>query len=552
MQKEELHRLIIELASHPVETQWIEFKLGKGSISDEEIGEYISAMSNGATISNKSFGFLVWGVEDKTHKLRGTNFTFRNAKHGNQDLELWLRALLDPKISFTIEEFEHDNKHFVLLRIPAATGEPTHFQKKPFIRIGSNKTDLRNFPDYIRQIYNSLKDWSAGIIEESSISDLDHEALKVARNKYKERNPRIIDEINTWDDITLLDKAKITIGGKITRTALLLLGKEESSHFLLPSIAQITWKLESDEKAYEHFGTPYILSTTKLLHQIRNFKYKFFPDNELLATIVNKYESKVILEAVHNCIAHQDYNLNSRILVTEKSDLIIFTNAGSFYEGIPDDYCLGNKTPKKYRNPWLSQAMVNLNMIDTLGYGIHTMYLEQRKRFFPLPQYNQQPSDEVELTIYGHSIDENYSKLLLQKTDLPLSVVILLDRLQKKLPIPEEQIKILKSDGLIEGRKPNYFISEYIAKKTSQLSYYLKRRGFDKDYYKKLVFEFIDKSKAGVNKQEIKDLLWNKLPEFINDKQKTNKISNILSELKRENKIFNVGSDTKPCWKSTK
>ena len=420
------------------------------------------------------------------------------------------------------------------------------------ILIGSNKTDLRNFPDYVRQIYNSLKDWSAEIIEESSISDLDPEALKVARNKYKERNPRIINEIDAWDDITLLDKAKITIGGKITRTALLLLGKEESSHFLLPSIAQITWKLESDEKAYEHFGTPYILSTTKLLHQIRNFKYKFFPDNELLATIVNKYESKVILEAVHNCIAHQDYNLNSRILVTEKSDLIIFTNAGSFYEGIPDDYCLGNKTPKKYRNPWLSQAMVNLNMIDTLGYGIHTMYLEQRKRFFPLPQYNQQPSDEVELTIYGHSIDENYSKLLLQKTDLPLSVVILLDRLQKKLPIPEERIKILKSDGLIEGRKPNYFISEHIAKKTSQLSYYLKRRGFDKDYYKKLVFEFIDKSKAGVNKQEIKDLLWNKLPEFLNDKQKTNKISNILSELKRENKIFNVGSDTKPCWKSTK
>ena len=179
MQTEELHRLIIKLASQPVETQWIEFKLGKGSISDEEIGEYISAMSNSATISNNLFGYLVWGVEDKTHKLKGTNFSFQNAKHGNQDLEFWLRALLEPKISFTVEEFEHDNKHFVLLKSPAATGEPTHFQKTPFIRIGSNKTDLRNFPDYVRQIYNSLKDWSAGIIEESGISDLDPEALKL-------------------------------------------------------------------------------------------------------------------------------------------------------------------------------------------------------------------------------------------------------------------------------------------------------------------------------------------------------------------------------------
>ncbi len=549
MQPEEILLLIKELANHPSETTWIEFKLGKGSISNEQIGEYISAMSNGAAISNQSFGYLVWGVQDQTHKLVGTDFTFLGAKNGNQDFELWLRNLLFPKISFTIHDCKIEGKYFVLLKIPAAVGEPTNFQKKPFIRIGSNKTDLRNFPDYIRQIYNSLKDWSAEIIEKASISDLNPVALQLARNKYKERNPKLIEQIDKWDDLTLLDKAKININGKITRTALILLGKEEASHFLLPAISQITWKLDTDEKAYEHYSMPLILSTTEVLHQIRNFKYKFFPDNELLSTTVNKYDSKVILEALHNCIAHQDYNLNSRILVTEKSDKIIFTNAGSFYEGKPDDYCLGNKTPKKYRNPWLSHAMVNLNMIDTLGYGIHTMYLEQRKRFFPLPQYNLQITSEVELTIYGHSIDEKYSKLLLQKTDLHLSTIILLDRIQKNLPVPENELKYLKSEGLIEGRRPNYIISETVAKQSGQVSNYLKSRGFDNEYYKKLLFEFITKNKAGVNKQEIKDLLINKLPDRLNEKQKMVKISNILAELKKESKIINTGSDTKPCWK---
>jgi ATP-dependent DNA helicase RecG len=550
MQPEEIYSLLAELTSYPEETAWIEFKLGRGSITNEQIGEYISAMSNGATISNQPFGYMAWGVEDQTHRLIGTDFTFQGAKNGNQDLELWLRNLLFPKISFTIHDCKVEDKYFVILKIPAAVGEPTNFQKKPFIRIGSNKTDLRNFPDYIRQIYNSLKDWSAEIVGKASISDLDPEALQLARSKYKERNSKLVSEIDKWEDLTLLDKAKITINGRITRTALILLGKEEASHYLLPAVAQITWKLDTDEKAYEHYGMPLILSTTSVLHQIRNFKYKFFPENELLSTTVNKYDSKVILEALHNCIAHQDYNLNSRILVTEKSDKIIFSNTGSFFEGKPDDYCLGSKTPKKYRNPWLAHAMVNLNMIDTLGYGIHTMYLEQRKRFFPLPQYNLQVSSEVELTIYGHSIDEKYSKLLLQKTDLPLSTIILLDRIQKNLPVPDNEIKLLKSEGFIEGRKPNYIISETIARQSGQVSTYLKSRGFDNEYYKKLLFEFIQKNKNGVNKQEIRELLLNKLPDRLEEKQKLNKISNILGELKRESKIINTGSDTKPCWKS--
>jgi len=140
MRKDELVILLNKLVSYPSETQWIEFKLGKGSITNNKIGEYISAMSNGATISNKSFGYLIWGVQDKTHTVQGTNFTFANAKEGNQDLELWLRNLVYPKIAFEIFEFDYDSMHIVLVRIPSAKSQPTHFKKIPYIRIGSNKT----------------------------------------------------------------------------------------------------------------------------------------------------------------------------------------------------------------------------------------------------------------------------------------------------------------------------------------------------------------------------------------------------------------------------
>jgi ATP-dependent DNA helicase RecG len=555
MNNEQLIQLLEELVALPSETEWVEFKLNKGCISNEQIGEYISAMSNGATISNKSYGFLVWGVRDGSHDIDGTNFSFTNAKQGNQDLELWLRNLLHPKINFEIFEFHHSNKKIVLLRIPAAKGEPTHFQKKAYIRIGSNKTDLRNFPEYVRIIYNSLVDWSAHIIDGASIDDLDTEALLTAREKFKERNIRssFYEQIDNWDNVTFLDKAKININGKITNTSIILLGKEESTHYLLPSIAEITWKLETEEKAYEHFGPPLLLNTTKVLQQIRNVKYKFFPENELLSITVNKYDTRSILEAMHNCIAHQDYSLNSRILVTEKIDKLIFSNAGTFFEGNPEDYTAGDKTPERYRNFWLANAMVNLGMIDRLGYGIHTIYIAQRQRFFPMPDYVLSDKNRVVLQIYGHAIDENYSRLLIDRKDLTLDKVVLLDKIQKNQTISGSAAVILRKEKLIEGRKPNYFVAASVAEATNEKASYIKNKAFDKKYYKSLIIEFIKKYKKA-SRDDIDELLMDKLSNVINENQKRNKIRNLLYEMSRKDEtIMNQSKSTaKPNWVLTK
>lgn len=551
MTEADLLLLLNNLCSQPKEQHWLEFKLNKGSITNEQIGEYISALSNGATIANKPFGYLVWGVEDETQIIKGTNLIFANCKENNQDLELWLRKLLNPKINFEIFEFDYTSKHIVLLRIPSAKGEPTHFKNKSFIRIGSNKTDLRSFPNYVRIIYNSLEDWSAKIIDSASINDLDSDALNVAKEKFKEKNSSapFYSKIDQWDDVTFLDKAKITINGKITNTAIILLGKEEASHYLLPAIAEVTWKLETEEKAYEHFGTPLLLNTTKVLQNIRNVKYKFFPDNELLATTVNKYDTRSILEALHNCIAHQDYSLNSRVLVTEKIDKLVFFNAGSFFEGNPAEYSIGEKTPERYRNYWLATAMVNLGMIDRLGYGIHTMYEAQRNRFFPMPDYLLSEPQKVILQIYGHAIDENYSKILIEHKDLTLSKVVFLDNVQKKLAITDEAALQLKKEKLIEGRKPNYYVASSLAAISNDKASYIKNKAFDKPYYKKLIIEFLTKYKQAT-RTELDDLLMDKLSNVLSSEQKRTKIKNLLYDMsKKENLIKNMSkSKTNPIW----
>lgn len=557
MTEKDLHDLMQQLLAENNEQAWLEFKMNvalqKASVTPEGIGEYISALSNGACINNKDFGYLVLGIQDQTHEVVGTNFKPHQYKIGNQDFELWLRMLLYPKITFEIFEFTYHNKPLVLFRIPAAKSEPLNFQKKPFIRINSQKTDLRNHPNYVRQIYNSQEDWSLKVVEKATLNDLDENALALARQKFRDKsiNESYYDQIDQWDDFTFLDKARITVNGKITHTTLLLLGKQESTHFLLPYVAEITWKLDTEQKAYEHFGMPLLLNTTKVLQRIRNYQYKFFPDNELLSVTVNKYETRVILEALNNAIAHQDYALMARILVVEKPEKLIFQSSGGFYAGAPDEYFFGDKTPERYRNPWLAKAMVNLGMIDTVGYGIHTMFLEQRKRFFPLPDFTKSKADQVTLEIYGQEIDVNYSKLLMEQKSLDLKTVILLDRVQKQLPITKDASVLLKKQKLIEGRSPNFYVSVSIAKATGKMDDYIKNRSFDDRYFKDMILEFIRKN-GQAKKDEIDKLLLDKLPAVLDDEQKKNKVRNLVYALsKREKSIENQGTSRYPVWKIT-
>ena len=467
MTNDELIELIDELRALPKETEWVEFKKGNVTKNDR-LGLYISGLSNAACIRNQPYAYLVFGIEDETHAVFNSAYKFKSRKEGSQELELWVRRLLNPSISFQYYECQYSpNVTIEVFRIPAAKGQPTTFKNNAKIRIGSNLTDIDKYPDYIRTIYNSEIDWSAQIIKGATLKDLDPTAIKEARVKFKEKSSSksFYKDIDSWDDLTFLNKAKITIGGQITNTAIILLGKPESSHLISPAVAQITWKLDTEEKAYQHFELPLFLTINEVLQRIRNVKYKFFPDNQLVATEVKKYDPESILEALNNCIAHQDYSQHARIILTEKVNKLVFTSVGSFYEGEAEEYSFGNKTPKKYRNRWLADAMVNLNMIDTLGYGIHKMYRSQRERFFPLPDYRKSTRDEVVLEMYGHTIDENYSKLLIEKKDdLDLTEVILLDKVQKGRgkDLTRYAINKLKKKKLIEGTNPLFHISSSV------------------------------------------------------------------------------------------
>lgn len=550
MDNQELINLIDDLRALPKETEWAEFKLSTIK-PQERLGDYISGLSNAACVNNKAFGYLILGVDDNDHSVKGTSYKFKNRKQGNEELEFWIRRYLSPSIRFEYFECNYDATHKIeIFRIPAAVGEPTNFQGKASIRLATSLTQLKDYPLYAKHIYNSQEDWSAKIIERATIDDLDPKAIQLAKEKFKEKQAgkSFYKEIDDWSNDLFLDKAKITIGGKITNTAIILLGKPESTHFISPSVAQITWKLDTDQKAYEHFGTPLFLSINDVLKQIRIVRHKFFPNNQLIATEVLNYDAEVILEALNNCIAHQDYSYNSRILLTEKANKLIFENVGSFFEGKADDYLLGKKTPDKYRNKFLAEAMFNLNMIDSMGYGIHKMTKSQYQRYFPLPDYTKSKRDEVVLEIYGNAIDENFSKLLIEQiNEINLTEVILLDKVQKGQPITKEASILLKKKNFVEGRYPNLHISANIAAVTGDMADYMKQKGIDDSFCQQIILDYLKKFKMA-KRAELEAVLLDKLPDVLDIQQKKNKVKNNLQTLKKQGLIAPEGK----LWKMSK
>ena len=522
------------------ETEWLEFKTNisesHSSITYEGVGKYISGISNVACLKDKAYGYLVLGIQDSTWDIVGTNLRMAEAKISNQDYELWLRKNLSPMISFEIEEFDYNGNHIVMFIIPATNSEPVNFKGEAYLRVGSNLTKLKDFPDYIRKIYHSQNDWSGEIIDEATFDDLDPEAIAKAREWYANKHEHLREDMKTWDDVTFLNKARITKKGKITNTAILLLGKPESEHLISPAIARIRWILKDsngNERDYSIETCPFVLAVSRIFSKIRNLKYRYMNPAllELVPDELETYDPFTIREALNNAIAHQDYSYHGMINVIEHEDRLIFSNVGGF---IPDNIhnVLQNDAPEeRYRNPFLVGAMVELKMVDTIGSGIRRMFNLQKQRFFPMPDYDFS-DNKVKLTIVSKVLDMDYAALLAKDHSLNLMEMELLSRIQMHRNLTDYEIAYLRKRKLVEGRKNALYVAKTVASNIGKKADYTKNKGLDDKYYKDLLSKFIKQHKK-VSRKDVDELLLTKLPEALTEKQKITKIGHILSALKK-------------------
>jgi ATP-dependent DNA helicase RecG len=531
------------------EKEWFEFKEAKNDYSFEDLGRYFSAISNEANLKRIQYGWIIFGV-DNNGKIVGTNY--KNTQESLDKLKKDVADHTNDRLTFIeIYELSLQEGRVIMFQIPAApAGIPTSWKGHYYGREHDSLAPLNiQELEYIRN--QKYSDWSAGIYENVTLKDLDPTALVKARENFKEKNPKISSEVDEWDDETFLNKINITIDGKITATAIILVGKEETQKYLNPFISQITWILEDNQGSridYEHFGPPFILSVDKVFSKIRNLTYRYMPGNSLFPMETQQYEPYIIREALHNCIAHQDYTLRGRINVIEKPDRLFFINEGTFIPGNIEKLFSPGYVPPFYRNSFLANAMVRLNMIDTISSGIYRMFRLQRKRYFPMPDYDLTEAGRVFVTIYGTVLDENYTRALINNTDLSLAAVMILDKVQKKKSITKDEYNLLKKQKLVEGRYPNIYVTSQIADITGDKTSYIKYRAFDDSYYKDMILELI-KEYGFASKKEIAGLLKDKISDILDEKQKFNKIRNIIQLMSRKDKtIKNVGTNRNPKW----
>ena len=527
--------------------EWKEFKNLKNSFCGNEKDDVISYVS---AIANMEGGHLVIGVHDKTLEIVGTD-TY-NYDRQKAILRLTERCVNLSTEGLDIDEFITDdtNRKVWVIHIPKHLPKrPVFAHNKAWQRIEDSLVEMtaERMSAILDEPIFCETDWSAQIVADATIDDLDEVAIAKARMMFKKVHSRIPEaEVNAWTVETFLSKCGIMKNGGITRAAIILLGKYEAAFKLRPSVAQVTWT-RRDEKQdvvdYEHFTVPFILTVDEILSKIENLTMREMPGGTLFPDTMKQYDDYTIREALHNCIAHQDYTMQQRINFVENPTYLYYSNAGSFIPGTLEN-ALTNEEPQAYfRNECLCRAMVDFNMIDTVSRGIKKMFNEQWRRHFPMPDYEIDAKNrKVSVRIYGNEINKQYTNLLKTNDSLTLWDCISLDAVQKGRTIHEDVAQDLLNRGLIEGEAPNYTISLGIAKATRQLQGYTKQKGLDKEKIKQMILQYLKNAGTdGAKRDSIYEYVKDVMPQVKTHEQQLRLLGDILSALSVDKLIYAKG-----------
>jgi ATP-dependent DNA helicase RecG len=287
---------------------------------------------------------------------------------------------------------------------------------------------------------------------------------------------------------------------------------------------------------------------------------------DILPYQIEKYNKEACLEAINNCIAHNDY-LESKIMAIhqyqdekmERIDAVVdyieFESNGNFYDGNPQDYFDGKKTPKRYRNKFLAEAMKTLRMgVDVSGRGINLIYQKQLDKYFPAPDFISHCDDfyneTFKIRIYGKVIDQKFSEILINHPDFNILKIVLLDKIQKNKidEIDKKDLKKLRDQRLIEKIGKNYILSIKVAEILGKEAEYSEKKGSSNNEIAQKILKLLKESPLGCNRREIDRVCYHMISTLKNDKQKDIMIQNILAKLKKTGLIEKKGEKKNAIW----
>jgi ATP-dependent DNA helicase RecG len=392
MKAEDLTQLLLRLASLPYETEWAEFK--RDNTDPVEIGEYLSAISNSAALHGKEVGFVVWGIADGTHELVGTRFRPRGARVGTQELESWLSCLLVPRINFRIHEIELEGRTFVLFEIPAAGHMPVRFKDTEFVRVGSYKKKLRDYPEKERELWASFgqrpafeKEIAQSSVPASEIlSLLDHSAyFDLTGQRFPEDRDGILQKLESETFIIGAGDDRYDI----TNLGAILLAKDLHAfeHLRRKAVRVVLYRgANRVETIREQLGRRgYAPGFAGLVSFINDSVVQNEVIGEAFRSEVRIYPEVAIRELVANALIHQDFTImGTGPMVELFQDRIEITSPG-----LPlIDVQRFLDAPPQSRNDLIASFMRRIHVCEERGSGIDKVINAVETSRLPAPDFS--------------------------------------------------------------------------------------------------------------------------------------------------------------------
>ncbi len=380
--------LVRELCKLPQETEWVEFKANDAE--PQEIGEYISALSNSAALAGKAFAYLVWGAADGDHSILGTRFAPRAAKVGNEELENWLLRLLTPKIHFRFFEVKVDGQSVVLLEIERAFRHPVQFQGLELIRVGSYKKKLKDFPEKERALWRIFDraPFEDGVSAERVPDDevlrlLDYPGYFDLLKRPLPENRNGILEALVEDSLICPCEAG---GWNITNLGALLFAKQLEDFLLLRRKAMRVIQYRGASRVAtlkEQVGAKgYASGFEELISFINGLLPSTEVIDQALRRTVPMFPEPAVRELVANALIHQDlFATGVGPMVEIFDDRIEITNPGA---PLVDTQRFVD-TPPRSRNESLASLMRRIGICEERGSGWDKVVFQTELHQLPAP-----------------------------------------------------------------------------------------------------------------------------------------------------------------------
>ncbi|MBX9900619.1 MAG: putative DNA binding domain-containing protein [Burkholderiaceae bacterium] len=401
---DQLATLLRELCRLPNETEWVEFK--HNNDDPQQIGEYISALSNSAALLGKQTAYLAWGVADEDHALLGTEFKPSLTYNKQQELESWLLQKISPKIHFRFWEFEVEGKAFVILEIAAANHTPVQFDGVEYIRIGSYKKKLKDFPVKERELWRTF-------------DRVPFEQQMALTNAGSEEVFKLLD-YPSYFELTDLPLPDNRIGILQALEADRLIIKNDAGHWAISNLGAVLFARQL--AGFAHLARKVVrvvlykgnnrVETIREIDGTKGYASGFeglisfinnlLPENEYIGQALRKavpmFPELAVRELVANAIIHQDFTLTGTGPIIEIfTDRMEITNPGVPLVD-PQRFL---DSPPRSRNEALASFLRRVGICEERGSGIDKVVFQTELYQLPAPAFEVTP-EHTRAILFAH------------------------------------------------------------------------------------------------------------------------------------------------------